>query len=108
MAEELSAAGVVAEPKGLSLSLDQLIREKQDHNPGDGRAAPRQQEYEQRRGGHQGRGRGGRGGRGIDRGHFNSGYGPQQGRQVTHTPCKERKMDVLSSHPPLLSRAQRH
>ena len=84
MAEQPSATEVLAEPKGLSLSLDQLIKEKQETHPGNRRDAPWPQDFEHQRGPpFQGRGRGGRGGRGTDRGHFNNGYGPQQGWQVT-------------------------
>ena len=72
--EPTAAAGVVEEPKGLSLSLDQLIKEK---SPGSRKDAPRQQgmQFEHRRNSSHDRSRG-RGGRGMDRGHFN-GFGPQ-------------------------------
>jgi hypothetical protein len=79
MAGEPSAAAagaVVEEPKGLSLSLDQIIKEKSPASRKDGQRQPGMH-TEQRRNSFQDRGRG-RGGRGMDRGHFNNnGFGPQ-------------------------------
>ena len=70
------ASTVPAEPKGLHMSLDALIKEK---GPGLRSEGQRQHggDMDQRRNGYQsGRGRG-RAGRGQDRGRFN-GFGPQQ------------------------------